>query len=293
MDIDVQLSPFGEYPQTSEDGVEIKQICDADAFRRIVDQFRPGEIPVDYDHAIESDDGSTRAAAWITRLWIDDDDGLMGTLALTPSGEEAIKGREYRYLSPAWILGADGRPDRLMSVALTNRPNLPVSPVINSASRRATTTIALNISASGDTGGKQNNQPTIDTTMDQIKTLLGLDAAADDAAVLAAVQSLLDTIEEMKKEKQEAEIAAEAEALANESGCTPEEKQAIINAYKLSPDATKLLVANMRAARKTVINSAAARTPDLPRKHIDARAEMAALPPSERKEYFRAHRTDF
>lgn len=293
MDIDVQISPFGEYPQTGDDGAEIKQICDADAFRRIVDQFRTGEIPVDYDHAIESDDGSTRAAAWITRMWIDDDDGLMGTLALTPSGEEAIKGREYRYLSPAWILGADGRPERLMSVALTNRPNLPVSPVINSAARRATTTIAINISASGQPGGKQNNQPTIDTTMDQIKTLLGLDAAADDAAVLAAVQSLLDTIEEMKKEKQEAEIAAEAEALANESGCTPEEKQAIINAYKLSPDATKLLVANMRRARKTVINSAAARTPDLPRMHVDARAEMASLPPSERKAFFRQHRADF
>lgn len=292
MYIDVQLSPFGEYPQTSEDGSEIKQICDADAFRRIVDQFRPGEIPVDYDHAIESDDGSTRAAAWITRLWIDDDDGLMGTLALTPSGEEAIKGREYRYLSPAWILGSDGRPERLMSVALTNRPNLPVAPVINSASRRATTTIALNISASGVAAGNQNNQP-ITTTMDQIKTLLGLDASADDAAVLAALQSLLDTIEGLKKEKQEAEIAAEAEALANEAECTPEEKQAIINAYKISTDATKLLVANMRAARKTVINSAAARTPNLPRKHIDARAEMAALPPSERKEYFRSHRSDF
>lgn len=292
MDIDVQLSPFGEYPQTSEDGSEIKQICDAGAFRRIVDQFRPGEIPVDYDHAIESDDGSTRAAAWITRMWIDDDDGLMGTLALTPSGEEAIKGREYRYLSPAWLIGSDGRPERLMSVALTNRPNLPVAPVINSASRRSTTTIALNISASGQTGGNQNNQP-ITTTMDQIKTLLGLDAAADDAAVLAALQALIDTVDQLKKEKQEAEIAAEAEALANQAECTPEEKAAIINAYKLSPEATKLLVANMRAARKTVINSAHARTPDLPRKHIDARAEMAALPPSERKEFFRSHRSDF
>ena len=30
-EIEVQLSPFGEYPQTREDGTTVNQICDAEA----------------------------------------------------------------------------------------------------------------------------------------------------------------------------------------------------------------------------------------------------------------------
>lgn len=293
-EIDVQLSPFGEYPQTGDDGAEIKQICDAYAFRRIVEQFRPGEIPVDYDHAIESDDCSTRAAAWITRLWIDDDDGLMGTLALTPSGEDAVLGREYRYLSPAWILAEDGRPEKLVSVALTNRPNLPVAPVIN-ARKPVATMVALNFSttAPGIAGGITTNPQKL--KMEELKKALGLEESADEAAVIAAVQALLGEIEQMRREKQEAKMESEAEAFANACNPeTPEEKEEIKNAYKISPEATKMLAKNIcRTRPQKILNTASAKTPELPRKSFNARAEMAALPPSERKAFFRKHRADF
>lgn len=293
-EIQVQLSPYGEFPQTREDGTQVRQVCDEEAFRRLVDSFEPGDVPVDFDHGIESDDGSTRAAAWISRIWVDPDKGLMASLALTPSGEEAIVGREYRYLSPAWILAEDGRPEKLVSVAFTNRPNLPVTPVMN-ARKPVATMVALNISnsASGAAGGLTTNPNKI--KMEELKKALGLDETADEAAVIASVQALLSEIEQMRREKAEAEMEAEAEEFAN--ACdpeTPEQKEEIKNAYKISPEATKMLEKNIRrTALQKILNTAAAKTPELPRKSFNARAEMAALPPSERKAFFRQHRADF
>ncbi len=293
-EIKVQLSPFGEFPQSREDGTEVTQICDAEAFARLVDSFEPGEIPVDFDHGIESDGGSTRAAAWLSRLWVDGEKGLMAILALTPAGEEAVQGREYRYLSPAWILDDDGRPEKLVSVGFTNRPNLPVSPVLN-ARRTVATMVALNFDnpASGNAGGLTKNPNKI--KMEELKKALCLDETADEAAVIAAVQALLGEIEQMRREKAEADMEAEAEKFAN--ACdpeTPEQKEEIKNAYKISPEATKMLAKNIRrTARQKILNAATAKTPDLPRKSFNARAEMAALPPSERKAFFRQHRADF
>ena len=73
-EIEVQLSPFGEYPQTRDDGTTVNQICDAEAFQHLLENFSGGEIPVDFDHADE-EDGSTRAGAWVERLWVDDSMG--------------------------------------------------------------------------------------------------------------------------------------------------------------------------------------------------------------------------
>ena len=290
-EIQVQLSPYGEFPQTREDGTQVRQVCDEEAFRRLVDSFDPGDVPVDFDHGIESNGGSTRAAAWISRIWVDPDKGLMASLALTPAGADAVQGREYRYLSPAWILAEDGRPEKLLSVAFTNRPNLPVTPVMNA--RKPVATLNISNPASGAAGGLTTNLNKI--KMEELKKSLGLDETADEAAVIAAVQALLGEIEQMRREKAEAEMEAEAEEFAN--ACdpeTPEQKEEIKNAYKISPEATKMLAKNIRrTARQKILNTAAAKTPELPRKSFNARAEMAALPPSERKAFFRQHRADF
>lgn len=73
-EIEVQFSPFGEYPQTQEDGTTVNQVCDAEACQHLLENFSGGEIPVDFDHAGE-EGGSTRAGAWVERLWVDDSKG--------------------------------------------------------------------------------------------------------------------------------------------------------------------------------------------------------------------------
>ena len=67
----------------------------------------------------------------MTALRSDPGLGPVGVFRLTEAGAEAVNSREYRFVSVCWFLGDDGRPFKLDSVALTNRPNLPVRPVLN------------------------------------------------------------------------------------------------------------------------------------------------------------------
>lgn len=136
--IEVQLCPFGSFYQEDDDGKDVLQVCDRVAFKAISDTFDAtgGGIPVtsqilvDIDHAAENG-GSTEAAAWITGLRTDDLLGLMGTFDFTEFGAEKVNSKQYRYLSPAWFVDAQGRPRTVTSVALTNKPNILTKPILN------------------------------------------------------------------------------------------------------------------------------------------------------------------
>ena len=81
-------------------------------------------------------DRNTAAYGWISGLkaivGLGDMDGLYGTIKWTSEGIELVKDRVYRFLSPVFELDGDGRAIRLVNVALTNRPALPLPPIINS-----------------------------------------------------------------------------------------------------------------------------------------------------------------
>ena len=60
---EVQLCPFGEWPQRTEDGERVVQVCDAEAFRKILENFDGAhEVLVDLDHESEKPQDSTPAA---------------------------------------------------------------------------------------------------------------------------------------------------------------------------------------------------------------------------------------
>ena len=84
------------------------------------------------------DERNTKAYGWISGLkaivGLGDMDGLYGTIKWTSKGIELVKDRVYRFLSPVFELDGDGRAIRLVNVALTNRPALPLPPIINSES---------------------------------------------------------------------------------------------------------------------------------------------------------------
>ncbi|MBR1836847.1 MAG: hypothetical protein IJ783_06125, partial [Kiritimatiellae bacterium] len=128
-EIDVQLAPLGDWAQTVGEK-RIVQRFDEEALSRVVENFR-GEILVDADHRSTKPDGDTSAYAWVTALKADPAQGLVGTMRFTDKGAAAVNAREYRFVSVSWYLDPDGRPRELDSVALTNRPNLPVRPVVN------------------------------------------------------------------------------------------------------------------------------------------------------------------
>ena len=121
-EIDVLVSPLGTFPHP--DG---EQLCTREAFDALVAKWEEDgepEILVDFDHASETG-GATEAAAWATALR-SDEDGLHATFRMTDKGAEALSATRYRYLSPAWYVDDEGHPTELSTIALTNRPNLPV-----------------------------------------------------------------------------------------------------------------------------------------------------------------------
>lgn len=224
-EIEVQLAPRGAYPQIV-DGEEVVQIVDDAAVKSLVDNFNAekaaakerGEnyqVLVDADHSSETGD-TTKAMAWVDRLFDDPDRGLVGVFVFTKEGADAVSGKAYRFISPAWTLTEDGRPERLVSVGMTNRPNLPVSPMLNmkaAKSPKAGTAVANRATdgvtpdagerkaddtdgqgekkdnAAAESGAATQNKegkPTMD-----IKEKLGLPAEATDAEVEQALDAIL------------------------------------------------------------------------------------------------------
>ena len=274
----VQLCPFGDWPNGGT-----VQKCDEVAFNKLVEKWREGggrEIICDFEHRFEDPSltSDTSAAAWITNLAVNKERGLVGNLKFTDAGAQAVTSRRLRFLSPVWTLDADGRPDRLRSVALTNKPAIPVACVLNRAPQPV-------------------NQPVEETKenpMDKLKELLGLAPEASEEEIVAAVTALQEQVAQANKEKEDAE--AESFAEEHKAVCN---KESLKKAYLLNKEAAKELVAGLakpeKPAAPVIPNKPAlaslGKTPELKatKSAADARAEMAALPPAERAKYFKAH----
>lgn len=258
-EIEVLVSPVGTFPHPNGD-----QLCTREAFDALVAKWeedgRP-EILVDFDHASEMPDGPTEAAAWATNLK-SDEDGLHATFRMTDKGADALSQSRYRYLSPAWYVDEEGHPTELSTIALTNRPNLPVPRLLN----RKPTEVAPATNAEGDahlpspaSAGEGNppdegNIKNTNTDMDKIKELLGLAAEATDDEVRAAVEALRAERDALKSEKDKMEAAAkeaalekEAEDFVNSQGDKVADKDACKNAYKRDPEGTKALFNAIKA----------------------------------------------
>jgi hypothetical protein len=97
--------------------------------------------------------------------------------------------------------------------------------------------------------------------MESIKTALGLDPEADEAAVAAAIDALKARIAELEAAQAEAETAkTEAEALtfAAEHESVFASKEASADLYRKSPELARTFVASLRPA---AVAAAAEETP--------------------------------
>jgi phage I-like protein len=251
--LDVQLSPYGHFPNVTDDGTPIVQCCDGAAFDQVVANFTD-EVLVDFEHDAETG-GPTTAAAWVQKVYVDPDKGLMATFKLTDLGAEALSQRRLRFLSPVWTLDEQFRPERLISVGLTNKPNLPVRPLLNRAP------------------GLQPVEDKGQTKMkEQLITALGLAPEATDEEILAAVQALVQRVEEADA----AALNAEAEAIADENKDLIANREAFKQLYVTNRDAAKALLATLKPIEKvSVCNRAAAKAPKSFAESADADKALA------------------
>lgn len=257
------LTPLGDFPgalrnRAGAAAQRVTQRCDREALETIVRNFRP-KLLVDFEHRSELPNGDTVAAAWILDLEIRPD-GLWGRLELSDLGEQAVKNKRYRHLSPAFeiapVPGARNvfRPVRLMSVGLTNKHNLKaLQPLTNSAA-------AASIRK--------------DPAMQQIATALGLPEASEEPAILNAISALktarqtdktaLDQATAKIQALESAALNTEAEAFLEKHAARIKNKETVRKQFVANKEATIALFDSLATIEggARIHNRADSRTPN-------------------------------
>lgn len=128
------------------------------------------DLPVDVNHATDAavfTGARADAVGWVRELRVEGD-ALMGRVEWLDEGRALLAARSYRYLSPSFHHDEAGRATWLKAVSLVTAPAIPRQPAL---------------------AGAQNQQ---EKSMKAIAEKLGLDAAADESACLAALSTRLD-----------------------------------------------------------------------------------------------------
>lgn len=239
----VQICPVGDFPS-----VDRQQHCTVEALQNVVKDWTARgskEILVDFEHNSESSapNSDTSAAAWVSNVRVDPERGLVGDFKLTDIGAEAISNRRLRFLSVSWFVNRETHePIRITSIALTNKPNIPVAPVLN---KEQPDTLTV----------EEKENP-----MDKIKEALGLAPEATEEDVLNAINAMV----QKNKEQEQAALEKEAEDFAeqNSKKCN---KEVLKAQYLANKDVAKALVAGIpdapAAVPQQILNKGAGAAP--------------------------------
>ena len=236
----VKISPIGKFAGSSPDGKKRVEIIDEQSVMQMAKQTE--EILLDKDHeSMRGPEGrNTEAYGWISGLkaivGLGDMDGLYGLIKWTSKGIELAKDRIYRFLSPVFELDAEGRATKLVNVALTNRPALPLPPIINSEAEDEKNISITDSKKDTDYMNKDEINALVvemvkkaldDVNKAKLSAEISKEVAEEEAKQKIIDESLqTETKEEVKNEEQtEAEIVKkEAEAKA-ENSCTEEKTE--------------------------------------------------------------------
>ena len=235
----VMLTPLGEFVGSTPDGKTTKEIIDEEAVTKMAMQTE--EILLDKDHASMRpvEERNTEAMGWISGLKaitnLGSMNGLYGIIKWTGEGKKLAQERVYRFLSPVFQLDENGKAVKLINVALTNRPNLKMPPIINSEAEKEELSITKTKKDTDDMNKDELNALVVEMVKNALDKVSKAELSADiskEVAEEAAEQKIIDeslqteTKEEVKNEEQtEAEIVKkEAEAKA-ENSCTEEKTE--------------------------------------------------------------------
>jgi len=283
----VMIAPYGQWSGML-DGKEITQNVNKEAYENLADELasNPREILVDLDHKSENptEEGQdTKAMAWASDL-MSDDDGIYANFKWTPAGVDSVAGRQYRYVSPTWILDNAGTPVKLLRIALTNRPNFTsLKPITNSQ------TEDKNMENEDKTEDKNeevkevkevaNEEPiaeeapkveeeveeaeeaeeATEVTLEEVVAQLGLDAEATMADVSKAVADLQAKLAEYADAEALAQANAECDKVLDENKELVKNTEAFRAIYVKNSDIAMAVLATLNAPKsedKVVLNSA-------------------------------------
>lgn len=189
------LVPLGEFPHSESGRV---QVIDQAAITAMLNRFneeakRPNfaGLLIDQEHWSYDLDKSSESFGWVKEL-TNRADGLWGRIEFSDLGEQAVKNRRYKFVSPVWLprdleilAGKKIRPLRLDSFGLTNSPNF--KGMVPFTNRQAVP--ASHNPEGADAPAEDQNQPP-KQSMKQVAQRLGLSADASEDSILAAVDKL-------------------------------------------------------------------------------------------------------
>ena len=132
----LKITPWGEFDNkvglqkiTKDDGQSM--VSAFNSFRgRLGRTFMGLPIYVGHPDLTPKDSTDRRRYGRINDLQVRED-GLYGLVAMNNLGKEMLAEGHYQFASPAWVLRRDGkhvRPTQLLSVGLTNTPQIPGDP---------------------------------------------------------------------------------------------------------------------------------------------------------------------
>lgn len=136
-EISVQVAPIGQFTGSDRNGNPIPENLTEESLSALAEKLNSGdEILCDVDHAscrLGADKDSS-AAGWFSKFVVQPLKGLFATLRFTKRGKELAENREYRYLSPTFMLNENGNPVDVHSISYTNTPAFKgkIDPIINS-----------------------------------------------------------------------------------------------------------------------------------------------------------------
>lgn len=248
----VKISPIGKFAGSSPDGKKRVEIIDEQSVMQMAKQTE--EILLDKDHESMRgpEDRNTEAYGWISGLkaivGLGDMDGLYGYVKWTSKGIELAKDRIYRFLSPVFELDAEGRATKLVNVALTNRPALPLPPIINSEAEDE-----KNISIT------DSKKDTDNMNKDEINALVVemVKKALDDVnkAKLSAEISKEVAEEEAKQKIIDESLQTETKEEVKNESCQTETKEEVKNEQMTKEEVTKEEVPQKKDEEKEVIKA--------------------------------------
>ncbi|HTW89180.1 MAG TPA: phage protease [Candidatus Binataceae bacterium] len=168
----VELLPLGDFE--GRDGRGPFRVSDPEAVIAATRALRMGAgIPIDYDHAIDFAAPAgvpAPAAGWISELAMRGG-SIWGRVEWTEHGAQAIRMREYRYLSPVFQFSADGEVVRILRAGLTNNPNLYLTAIC----------------------AAEHEDIDMDELLAQLREILGMDDDADSDQILERVRQFANS----------------------------------------------------------------------------------------------------
>ncbi|MBF0556985.1 MAG: phage protease [Nitrospirae bacterium] len=219
---EIQIIPFG-YHETGKGAF----VLDEESMSAIIGNFKSqqNDMVIDYEHQTMAGTEAP-AAGWIKDLIDKGTQGLWASVEWTDKARQYIAAKEYRYLSPVFIMRlSDNKVVKLVNAALTNQPGIDgMVPLVNKS-----------ISGIPEAQIKEEKQVLISN---KVLDALGLAGDATEADVLKAI----DALKGSAKPKQKVANKAVLDAIGLNEDADQSEVTGTIMAMKQAQTGYEILV---------------------------------------------------